>query len=259
MDRARITQRLAEIAAAHGVEILFAAESGSRAWGFASADSDYDIRFIYRHPTAWYVSLHELRDVIELPLDADMLDIGGWDLRKALRLLLRSNPPLHEWLGSPIVYRDSQGCGAALRGLFVDCAVPRRLMLHYLSMARGQRDLLGPRPLVRRKRYLYVVRPLLAVALLARGEWPPPMAIGALLDSAQLTPDQRGAIDALIEEKRAGGELGEGPRIEVLDDWICDCLAAADPQAVSEVALREDGAAAVQRYFLEQVGLPGLA
>jgi hypothetical protein len=85
------------------------------------------------------------------------------------------------------------------------------------------------------------------------------MAIGALLDSAQLTPDQRGAIDALIEEKRAGGELGEGPRIEVLDDWICDCLAAADPQAVSEVALREDGAAAVQRYFLEQVGLPGLA
>jgi hypothetical protein len=125
MDREHITRRLGEIAAAHGVELLFAAESGSRAWGFASTDSDYDIRFIYRHPTPWYLALDDRRDVIELPLDADGLDVSGWDVRKALRLLLRSNPPLHEWLVSPIVYLDRDGFGAALRALFERHAVPR--------------------------------------------------------------------------------------------------------------------------------------
>ena len=114
--RAEIERRLAVIEAEDGVEILFAVESGSRAWGFASPDSDYDARFVYRHPRNWYLSVREARDVIERPI-LDDYDVNGWDLRKALRLLLKSNPPLYEWLRSPIVYRDHCGFRAALTDL----------------------------------------------------------------------------------------------------------------------------------------------
>src|SRR5437867_10530124 len=101
---ASVRRKLAGIEEAHGVRVLFAVESGSRAWGFPSPDSDYDVRFVYLHPRDWYLSLVERRDVIEVPIDGDDQDISGWDFRKAMRLLLRSNPPLYEWLVSPIVY-----------------------------------------------------------------------------------------------------------------------------------------------------------
>ena len=107
MPSARITSILKEIEARHGVAILYACESGSRGWGFASQDSDYDVRFIYQNPRNWYLSIDEKRDVIELPIN-DELDINGWDLRKALRLLRKSNPALFEWLSSPIVYRQDE-------------------------------------------------------------------------------------------------------------------------------------------------------
>jgi hypothetical protein len=250
----RIAARLAAIEAEHGVRIVFAAESGSRAWGFASADSDFDVRFIYCHPASWYLSLSERRDVIEYPLDADALDMAGWDLRKALRLLLRSNPPLHEWLVSPIIYRDD-GTGAALRALFERHASPRRLMHHYLSMARGQRDLLGAREQVRRKRYLYVARPLLATRLLVRGVWPPPMTIDALLAAAGVPDRVARGLDALITEKREGVELGEGPRDPVLDDWVAAKLAEVEPGSVSDAARQGDGTPAAEAFFRHAIGL----
>ena len=94
--RLKIAQHLDDIARSRDVDVLYAVESGSRAWGFASTDSDHDIRFIYRHPPAWYLSVRERRDVIELPLDANNFDVSGWDLRKTLRLFLKSNPSLYE-------------------------------------------------------------------------------------------------------------------------------------------------------------------
>jgi predicted nucleotidyltransferase len=102
-----ILSRIIEIEDEEGVRIFFACESGSRAWGFPSSDSDYDVRFLYLHPTEWYLSvnLEHKRDVIERPISGD-LDINGWDLRKALILLRKGNPPLMEWLGSPIIYRE---------------------------------------------------------------------------------------------------------------------------------------------------------
>src|SRR5262245_8195410 len=96
--RAAVEAKLATVADEHGVRILFSAESGSRAWGFGSPDSDYDVRFIYAHPRDWYVRLAEGRDVIEKGIDDRLIDLNGWDLRKALRLLLKSNPTLYEWL-----------------------------------------------------------------------------------------------------------------------------------------------------------------
>ena len=100
-----IKANLAEIEARENVRIVYACESGSRAWGFPSSDSDYDVRFIYLHPLEWYLSIVDKRDVIEDPITGQ-LDVNGWDLRKALQLFRKSNPPLFEWLNSPIVYLE---------------------------------------------------------------------------------------------------------------------------------------------------------
>lgn len=105
----RIKEKLLEIQEREGVFIFYACESGSRAWGFPSVNSDYDVRFLYTRERHFYLSIdvEDRRDVIELPID-DELDISGWDLRKALRLLRKSNPPLLEWLSSPIVYLQDE-------------------------------------------------------------------------------------------------------------------------------------------------------
>ncbi len=141
----------------HGVRVLFAVESGSRAWGFPSPDSDYDVRFVYLHPRDWYLSLVERRDVIEIPIDAEDHDISGWDLRKALQLLLRSNPPLYEWLVSPIVYREDGATMAALRRLAETGYAHKTMGWHYLRIAdRTYRTHFGSRPEANLKKYFYV-------------------------------------------------------------------------------------------------------
>jgi len=101
----RIEQELSEIEIKYSVKIIYACESGSRAWGFASENSDYDVRFIYAHTKDWYLTIDEKRDVIEIPIDGD-LDINGWDIRKSLMLLRKSNSPLLEWISSPNKYKN---------------------------------------------------------------------------------------------------------------------------------------------------------
>ena len=101
-----IEQKLKEIEEKENVKIILAVESGSRAWGFASPDSDYDVRFIYVRETKEYLKLNEIRDVIEWQLD-ETLDISGWDIKKALKLLYKTNPTLFEWFSSPIVYKKT--------------------------------------------------------------------------------------------------------------------------------------------------------
>ncbi len=133
-----IRSQLENIEAEEGVRILFACESGSRAWGFPSADSDYDVRFLYLHPPEWYLSidLEKKRDVIERPIN-EQIDLSGWDLRKALGLLRKSNPPLLEWLGSPIIYWEKYSVAQQMRALTSTYYSPKACMYHYLHMARG--------------------------------------------------------------------------------------------------------------------------
>jgi predicted nucleotidyltransferase len=227
--RAHIEARLAAAAAEEGVRVFYAAESGSRAWGFSSPDSDFDVRFVYVHPRDWYVTLAEERDVIERPLDARLVDLAGWDIRKALRLLLKSNPALYEWLVSPIVYVDSP-LRAELKALFEAAALPRAVAHHYWSIARGQwRSHIEGRDEVRLKKYLYVVRPLLSLAWVARHKGPPPMAIDDLLDGSDLPPAPRRAVAALLAAKRATPELGAMPPIADIDAWAAAELERLDP------------------------------
>lgn len=228
--RSHIEGVLAAEAATRGVRVLYAVESGSRAWGFGSPDSDWDVRFVYAHPRDWYVRLSEGRDVIERPLDGRLVDLAGWDVRKALRLALKSNPALYEWLVSPIVYADDGELGPALRTLFEAHASPRALAHHYWSIARGQwqREVEG-RTQVRQKKYFYVVRPLLSLAFVAQCGRPPPMSIDALLAAVPMPPGPRAAFDDLLALKRATPELGAASRNVVLDSWCLAELARLDP------------------------------
>src|SRR4029434_7299090 len=126
----RVRHALAQVEAERNVRVLFACESGSRAWGVASRDSDYDVRFLYVHRRDWYLSVEDRRDVIEQPI-ADELDLSVAWLRKALRLLRKSTPPLLEWLKSPIVYRHEPVFAAEFGGLAAEFYSPRLFFAHH--------------------------------------------------------------------------------------------------------------------------------
>jgi len=231
--RAHVAARLAATASEQGVRILYAAESGSRAWGFPSPDSDFDVRFLYAHERDWYVSLREKRDVIERPLDEHGIDLAGWDIRKALRLLLRSNPALYEWLVSPIVYVDGP-LRAELKALFEAHASPRALAFHYWSIARGQwRAEIEGRAQVRLKKYFYVVRPLLSLAWVVERSAPPPMSIDDLMALPALPAAPRRAVEILLHEKRATPELGMRPPIAEIDAWAAAELERLNPDRLA--------------------------
>ncbi len=214
-----INSALDRIERAHGVQILLAVESGSRAWGFASRDSDYDVRFIYAHAPEWYLSVDEHRDVIQVPL-SDELDLTGWDLRKSLQLLRKSNPSLLEWIKSPVVYRADPAFALVFGLLASEFSSPDRLFRHYLRMARGNfRDYLR-NDSVRLKKYLYVLRPLLACRWIERGLGPVPMRFQTLTDTVLADPNLRFHVAVLVARKRAGEELDLGRRIPVLHNFI---------------------------------------
>ena len=213
------------------VKLLYACESGSRAWGFASPDSDYDVRFIYLHPIEWYLSvnLEHRPDVIEFPL-RDGLDVGGWDLRKALKLFQRSNPPLLEWIGSPIVYCEPFSVVQRMRRLAPVCYSPVACMYHYFKMARGNyRDYLrGER--VWLKKYLYVLRPVLAVIWLERDLGVVPTEFHRLVAGVVDSDEVRQAIDDLLQLKRYAQELEYGPKLPLINEFLDSELSRMEAQ-----------------------------
>lgn len=214
-----IRSHLREIEVTENVRIAYACESGSRAWGFPSADSDYDVRFLYVRPVEWYLSIDEKRDVIER-LVREGVDINGWDLKKALGLFRKSNPPLLEWLGSPIVYLEKYSIAAEMRELTPVYYSPTACLYHYLHMARGNfRDYLkGGEVWV--KKYFYVLRPILAMNWIEKGLGVVSTDFNVLVDKLVTDPKLRAEIDRLLSAKRAGAELEGGPRIEPISEFI---------------------------------------
>ena len=212
-----IREKLCEIEEQENVTILLAVESGSRAWGFASPDSDYDVRFLYVRPKEYYLRLQKRRDVIEYMLD-DVLDINGWDIDKTLRLMRGSNPTLLEWLSSPIVYAEHP-FASRLREASRDYFLSKPGLHHYLSMAAGNYREYLKGDSVRLKKYFYVLRPLLACRYILEHGTPPPMLFDTLLRS-QMDEALISVVERLAEQKRQTPELGEGPRAEALNDFI---------------------------------------
>ncbi|WHU02129.1 nucleotidyltransferase domain-containing protein [Sphingomonas sp. NIBR02145] len=218
--RKEIETRLERIEAEHGARLLIAAESGSRAWGFPSPDSDYDVRFLYVRPRDWYLSLAPGRDVIEMPIE-DEIDLNGWDVRKALTLLLKSNAVVSEWMLSPIRYRTDDPFIARLAELADDLLDPRAIAYHYARSGKLAADRwLDGEGDVPVKKYFYALRPALAIrAIRLNPGVRPPMNLQALVAASDLPALLVEQIEALVEAKARTNERANGarpPEIDVL-------------------------------------------
>jgi len=204
------------IEAREEVRILFAIESGSRAWGFASPDSDFDVRFVYARRQDWYLSLKPGRDVIELPLIGDD-DINGWDIQKALNLALKSNPVLLEWLSSPIQYIwDDKACGE-IKAFTAAITQSSSCRHHYMRMAVMQR---GAGEEIKLKRYFYALRAAMALRWIESRDDLPPMNFHELMAGVDIPKPVKSEINRLLDIKTSTAELGTGPRINVLEDFL---------------------------------------
>lgn len=216
-----IFQRLEETEVQHQIRVLFAVESGSRAWGFASPNSDYDVRFVYAHSVDWYLSvdLEYKRNVIEHEIVDDM-DINGWDIRKALNLLRRSNPTIIEWLQSPIVYADDLAFATKARTILKQCYRPERGIYHYRSMAKNNFRVFSPGAAVPLKKYFYVIRPLLAVRWLEQFQTPAPLDFNELRQPFSNLTELNAVIDDLLIRKTNSREKELIDPIPELDQFI---------------------------------------
>ncbi|MDN3583487.1 nucleotidyltransferase domain-containing protein [Mucilaginibacter flavus] len=217
-----IHQKLLELERSENIKILYACESGSRAWGFASPDSDFDVRFIYVKPLNHYLQITDQTGVTGLPVD-EVLDISGWDLRKALKLFLTSNSTMYEWLQSPIVYAEQPGFADELRALMPRYFSLRAGAHHYLSMAHNTltQDLQAEE--VKLKRYFYALRPALACLWIVEKQSVPPMEfekLRVLITDGNIQND----IDELMEQKKLSDEKAMIAPVLLLNNWLKETL-----------------------------------
>jgi predicted nucleotidyltransferase len=217
-----IKDKLLSIEKEHNIKILYAVESGSRAWGFESLDSDYDIRFIYAHNKNWYLNILTKKDVIEYPV-INEFDYSGWDLRKAMFLMNKSNPVLFEWLKSPIIYYRDNYFYTIMEQLSKEYFSPISSIYHYLHMANGNFRQYLQTDEVKIKKYFYVLRPIMACMWIEKFNESPPMEFGKLL--IQIT-DQKllNRINELLSKKKSGFELGIEPKITIINNFIENML-----------------------------------
>lgn len=226
--RQDIELRLGSLAVDEDVRVLMAVESGSRAWGFPSPDSDYDIRFLYARSRDWYLQLQPGRDVIERPI-VDEIDLNGWDVRKAINLLLKSNAVISEWIESPIRYQPDHPIVEKLRILADDVLDPRALAHHYASIGRHAADRwLNGDDAVPVKKYFYALRPALAIRCLRHDPaMRPPMNLQALIAASDVPETLARDIAELVEAKSRTNERSNGAKMPAIDALIQTELARA--------------------------------
>lgn len=217
--RERIIELLHSIEAEHGVKVLYACESGSRAWGFASPDSDYDVRFVYVRPLEDYLSLAPKRDVIEKMFPEWDVDIVGWDLRKALPLFAKSNPSFYEWLNSPIVYMEDGAFMDAVRAREIPCFNPRASFHHYYGTAVSHDLRYLERKGITLKKFLYYFRSLLCCEWVIERKAPPPVRFDTLFDEMLPTDTLRQRTVEMLGLKSKSKENDKAMVDEILVDY----------------------------------------
>ncbi len=217
----KITEALRRIEEEERVSVIHACESGSRAWGFESIDSDYDVRFIYVHPLDWYLSISDEQDIIELPVD-EKLDINGWDIRKCLNLLRKSNSVILEWFASPIRYRKHEWFLALLMELAHKSFMPGYSCQHYLGMARRSLAACQSNGKVKIKSYLYAIRPVLCCQWIVKYRKQAAMRFDELME--EFLPDQhdeiRQYVDQIVRIKKRGEEGSHIERSPVFENYL---------------------------------------
>lgn len=250
-----IIQTLMEIENDYNVKILYACESGSRAWGFPSKDSDYDVRFIYVHQREHYLSIDPVgvggnRDVIEKPIN-DVLDVSGWDLTKALKLYRKSNPPLLEWLHSDIVYYQAYTAIERMKKLQTDIFAPDACLYHYLNMANNNFKTHLLKEEVKIKKYFYVLRPILAAQWIERNNEFPPLTFQVLLREMLPPGKLKQEVEILLERKLAGEEFDLEPRIGVIHKFAEEELPRLQNAAKLLEKSRPDNTGILNKLFRE--------
>lgn len=242
------------------VKVLFACESGSRAWGVPALQSDFDIRFIYIHHYDWYLSIDSKRDVIEIPKNDSInipvhqqVDMTGWELTKSLRLLRKSNPPLLEWINSNIVYYNAFETIENMKGMSKPIFSPKVCMFHYLNMARGnfrdcQKDVE-----VNVKRYLNVLRPLLAAKWIEKYMAFPPIEYQFLIEGLSLDDGFEKQIKQLLNFKMFGVKQNTLNKIEEFNQHIRVELDSLENYVKSLINNEDNHTVLLDRYFREML------
>ena len=216
-----IIEKLNSIGSENCVKILYACESGSRAWGFPSPDSDYDVRFIYAHDLDWHLSMLDKKDTIDIPINDD-LDIGGWEIKKALGLLWKSNPPLLEWLQSPIVYQLDGQFLKGIQELTQEYFSPIAVMHHYLSMSKKYFEASQESNEVKLKKYFYALRTAIAGKWVREQGTIPPIELPKMLDV--VSEEVCNKIQELIAIKSQQNEDYLHRREPLLDEFLSEII-----------------------------------
>lgn len=216
-----VGRKLKEIEERENIRVLHAAESGSRAWGIASPDSDYDVRFVYVRPMDFYLKLQDKKDFIDWELN-QVLDINGWDITKALQHFYKSNATLYEWGNSPIIYKTTPQWEKIMK-LAEEYFSSKSVMYHYYGTARKNYEAYLMEDMVKYKKYFYVLRPILACKWIEKKKCPPPVLFQTLAEEI-LEKEMKPAVDRLVEAKLQMTESEKRGKIQELNDYIQENL-----------------------------------
>jgi predicted nucleotidyltransferase len=251
-----IRQRLDAVRSS-GIRILFAIESGSRAWGFPSPDSDYDCRFVYVRPVEDHLKLNADRDVIEFPIEGE-IDTGGWDLRKALLLALKGNAVIVEWVKSPHVYEEMAGFRERFSALLDRIVDPRLVARHYFGLLR-QHEHIFIDDNVKLKKAFYALRPAFSLKYMEERDFSelPPMNLQLLMQNVRIPADLSELISVMIAEKSVTREMGTGKVPDAVGRFLIEArdrygklLEECD---LPERALAAERHAAAERFYIDEI------
>jgi predicted nucleotidyltransferase len=238
--KTRVLSELAALERKHHVTLLYSCEAGSRAWGFPDAASDYDVRFIYVRPRKWYGRQADRPSHDAIVRTISHYDMVGWDLRKALAMLVHSHPTVLEWLQSPLVYFDRENFRDRLSATADQVVSLEACRFHYFRWARLNYDKLMEAPRASVKRCCLALRPLLAVLWLERGLGRPPTALRELAGRLVDWPPLQEAITAMLESSDSGKQAASERTRRVVSDYLTSELARLDGLRWGRPAVRRD-------------------
>ncbi|MGV8091380.1 MAG: DNA polymerase beta superfamily protein [Mangrovibacterium sp.] len=236
----KIKKYLAAIEKDKGIKILLACETGSRAWGFPSPDSDFDVRIIYKHDKDWYLGLTENKDTVELMLDNNEIDISSWDLRKSLRLLWKSNPPLLERIQSPIIYKVDDDFLYGINTIAKDSYSRIATIHHYLSMAKRSFAEIEDKEQYKLKKFFYALRASVACKWILDKRDMPPTVFPKMLEGLQINSRLKERIYELIKLKATISEAYLHTKEIELNNFIQECIERADNESKDLPASKAD-------------------
>jgi len=234
-----INNKLKELEQKHQVKVLYACETGSRAWGFPSPDSDYDVRIVYMHELDWYLSLSDKKDTIEFMSEDGELDLTGWDIKKCLKLMWKSNGALIERVQSPVVYREEKNLSLILKEYAYKCFSPKTTMHHYLGMAKNSFSEVVGKEEIKLKKLFYALRATLACKWILEKDSVPPIIFMEMVNQLSFDEVLKDKISKLIELKSGKTEAYIHPAENDLNNFISKELEIAENNFESLLGRKE--------------------